>query len=100
MIRTIPAVKTLTDQQKYLLNRIPNGYDLRKLKDQTDPPEVRRARKLVARWDDKQRKASCKHECKVKKLITSAREAVYFKPIKSALQAVKAVEAMKTCCDN
>jgi len=96
-VRTIPAVKTLTDQQKYLLNRLPGKWDL-KSESLDEPAEVKQARKVVEAFDEKSRKFSCAAACRAEKALSKAREAIYFKPIDAALAAVHEVEALKKCC--
>lgn len=96
----VPPTKSLTDQQKYLLQRIPGKYDIAEPKPEREPAEVRAARKLANDWDEAQRKASCKAKCQGEKAIQRAKEAVYFQPIESALKAVQEVESLTKCCES
>jgi hypothetical protein len=84
----------LTEQQLYLLNRIPNSYSIKdkKTKDSKEPVHIAKARKLVKEYDDKLLEQAKQHREHLEKLCAEAREAVYFKPIADALAIVKALE--------
>jgi hypothetical protein len=90
--------KGMTDQQKYLLNRIPTIYQLDGDKPTPETAEVKRARKVIERWD----KAEGLRICKVKKrneaLIRKAREAVYFSTPEKALRIVQQCEKLLKGC--
>jgi hypothetical protein len=88
----------LTEQQKYLLNRIPQKYDLEGKEKSPEPAEVRRARTVIERWD----KAEAKRECAARKrneaLLRKAREAIYFENPEKALAIIRQVEKLLKGC--
>lgn len=92
-----PPTKSLTDQQKYLLQRLPSAYELKRPEAPT-PPNVRKAMCLVEAYQNAQRKISCRWECKATKMLTAAREAIYFQSPQKALEIVHSLEALKKCC--
>lgn len=95
----IPATRTLTDRQKYLLNRIPARYDLQSYVE-PEPPAVKRARALVSRYDKAFRRRQCQHDKRSEALIRKAKEAVYFESEEKALAIVQQCEKMlKSCGD-
>ena len=85
----------LTEQQSYLLNRMPKTYDYRKFlkAESAEPARIVKARKLISDWERKQEDSRDAQEKKFESLLAEAREAVYFKPPEQALLAVKALEA-------
>ena len=99
MKRIQSPTKTLTDQQKYLLQRLPGKYEIAEPK-VVEPLSIKRMRKAVEAWDEKQRKVSCKVKCEGEKLIVKAREAIYFKPVDQALAMVQKTEMLRKCCDD
>ena len=85
--------RTLDINQKYLLDRLPGRYDLKRDKE-PEPKEVRQARVVVANWDRKQALMECKFNKQVTALLNKAREVIYFEEPKKALQIVRQVEKM------
>lgn len=81
----------LNEQQKYLLNRLPNKHDYKHL-DEQDPADVKKSRATIAAHDERVARQRLARERKFKKAIEAAREAIYFKPESEALKAVKALE--------
>ena len=92
-------VKTLTDQQKYLLQRLPEPYQIT-VPHLTEPVRIRQMRKAIDAWDKRQHDLSCKIKCDGEKLITKAREAIYFRPVHEALALVQKAEALRKCCND
>ena len=83
----------LNDQQKYLMERLPKMYSYRKeIKPEIEPAEIKKARKLVKDWDNKQIDKSNARDKRMEDALKSAREAIYFKPAGDALKVVKALE--------
>lgn len=81
----------MNEEKKYLLNRLPGRYSLKR-PPVADPPEVKKARKVV---DDFAARLDREHEerqRKYNKAVKSAREAIYFKDAQKALEAIKAIE--------
>lgn len=98
MKRVKEPVKTLTDRQKYLLQRIPSPYEVNGFHAPTEPKEVTRARKLTERWDKQVTLAKCRHDKKSEALIRKAKEAVYFEADTKALAIVRQVEKLLKGC--
>jgi len=90
--------KKLTDQQRYLLNRIPGAYQMNGHKPLPEPPDVRRARKTIERWDKAEALRACKAKKRNEALLTKAREAVYFASPEKALRIVQQCEKMLKGC--
>ena len=82
----------LNEQQKYLLNRLPNNYAF-KGKSIAETPEVKQARKVIAAFDEKNQKFFSDRKSKYLKALKGAREAIYFKTPEKALDTIKALEA-------
>jgi hypothetical protein len=82
----------LNEQQKYLLNRLPNKYDY-KTPSVPETVEVKRARKVIADFDEKVGKLADESKRKFAKVLSAAREAIYFKPQDEALDILKALES-------
>jgi hypothetical protein len=99
MKRVIPPTKTLTDRQKYLLQRIPNKWDLNGYHAEKEPIEVSRARKLVARYDKAESRRQCAAAKRNEALLRKAKEAVYFHSETKALAIVQQVEKLLKACD-
>lgn len=95
-----PPSKTLSDQQKYLLQRLPGRYDIPERKTDPEPARVRQARLVIERWDREQRKLSCKAKCAAEQALQRAREAIYFAPVATALLRVQEAEKFKQGCDD
>lgn len=88
----------LTDQQKYLLQRIPGRFDMNGFKATPEPQEVARARKLIERFDKAESLRRCQAQKRNEALIRKAREAVYFATPEKALVIVQQCEKLlKTC---
>ena len=87
--------KTLTVEQKYLLSRILNRYLMRDKTVDPDPEDVKRARRLVMRWDSRQADKSKAREKRVDELMLAARDAVYFSTTAKAMEIIKKLEALK-----
>jgi hypothetical protein len=94
-------IKQLTVRQKYLLDRIPQRYNLGGFIAPPDPPTVKKARaaqKAVDRWDKYVGRLRCAHDKRSEALIRKAREAVYFSSEAKALAIIRQVEKLlKTC---
>lgn len=97
-LRTLPATKTLTDRQKYLLNRLPSSYDLDGFVATKEPKEVARARKRVQRWDDLVARMCCVSKKRNEALRRKAQEAIYFASDTKALAIIRQVEKMLKGC--
>lgn len=82
----------LTKQQEYLLGRLPKPYDVRK-HDEPEPMEVKRARKVINAYVDKESQQKRERERKFKKMLEAAREVIYFGTPEKALAAVRTLEA-------
>ena len=89
----------LTEQQRYLLNRIPSQYRMKK-SDFVKPANVAQAEKTIARWNKQCSRISCREDRRNEALIQKAREAVYFSSPKKALAIVKQVEKMVRSCES
>lgn len=81
----------LTEQQKYLLNRLPTRYSL-KSPAVTEPAEVKQARKVIATFDEKIQKQKEERDKKYLKSLASVREAIYFNLPEDALKMLRALE--------
>jgi hypothetical protein len=88
----------LNEQQEYLLGRIPNQYAF-KDPDVVEPTEVKKARKVIAAFDDKTSKFFSERKKKFAKARKAAIETVYFKQPERALEIIKALEAEFPCKD-
>ncbi len=82
---------TMNEQQKYLLNRIPGQYAY-KNPTLAEPADIKRARKIIAAYEDKTQKEFSSRKKKYLKAIRNAREAVYFKKPEQALEIIKSLE--------
>jgi hypothetical protein len=89
----------LTERQKYLLDRIPRIYDLNGRKPILIPPDVKRARALVERWDKAESKRACAAKKRNEALLRKAREAVYFCDERKALAIVQQCEKLLKGCE-
>jgi hypothetical protein len=81
----------LTEQQKYLLARLPRSYDLN-YKDGPDPVAVVRANKVISDHVDKTRIKKDEWDKKVSGSLEEAREAIYFKNPVDALKVIQKME--------
>lgn len=91
--------KRLTDQQKYLINRIPSSYQMNGYKEAPMPVEVRRAEALVERWSKQQSRQRCAADRRKEALRQKAREAVYFSTPEKALAIIRQCEKMLKGCE-
>lgn len=82
----------LTEQQSYLLGRLPNWYSVRDEGEVADPPEIKRARALLQRYDDRMARQRKDREKRFNILRTKAREAVYFMAPEKALKVIQDFE--------
>lgn len=89
---------SMTDQQKYLLNRIPSLHDMNGNREVPETSEVKRARKVIERWDKANNLRACKTRKRNEALIRKAREAVYFSTPDKALQIVRQCEKLLKGC--
>lgn len=90
--------KKLTDQQRYLLNRIPGINYMRGDDPIPEPSEVKRARRVIERWTKAQALRECRARKRNEALITKAKEAVYFASPEKALRIVQQCEKMLKGC--
>jgi hypothetical protein len=91
----------LTEQQRYLLNRIPAVYQMDDKwygKPKPETAELKRARRLIAAWDKAEALRVCKAKKRNEALITKARESVYFDPPEKALRIVQQCEKLLKGC--
>jgi hypothetical protein len=96
--KTLPSNRQLTPQQKYLLQRIPSQYRMNGYKERPEPTEVKRARKLIERWDKEEATLRCRADQRNDALVRKAREAVYFDKPEKALAIVQQCEKMLKGC--
>lgn len=82
----------LSEQQKHLLNRLPNWYEARRETEPKEPATVVRARKLIEEWGRKNERTRGDRERRFKKALNDVREAIYFLPAEKALLKVKSFE--------
>lgn len=90
--------RRLTEQQKYLLNRIPNRYDLNKGEELPEPKEVTRARGIVDRFEKTKARRACEQQKRNEALLRKAKEAVYFATPEKALQIIQQCEKLLKRC--
>jgi hypothetical protein len=90
----------LTEQQKYLLHRIPSQYQMNGYKELPMPTEVRRAEALVNRWQKQEKRRQCQADKRNQALRTKAREAVYFDTPQKALAIVRQCEKLLKGCED
>jgi hypothetical protein len=85
----------LTQQQQYLLGRLPKSYDYQKFfrANNVEPARVQKARKVIEEYEKSRDGAVDSQEKQFVAQLNEAREAIYFKQPGDALQAVKALEA-------
>lgn len=94
-----PSRKQLTAQQQYLLQRIPSSYQMNGYKERPEPAEVKQARKLIERWDKREKLLQCQAGKRNEALRQKAREAVYFDTPEKALAIVRQCEKMLKGCE-
>lgn len=88
----------LTDKQKYLLQRVPNLYQMNGYERSAEPAEVKRARKTIEQWDKKHERSECEAQKRNEALIRKAREAVYFETPEKALAIIQQCERRLKGC--
>jgi hypothetical protein len=91
--------KTLTVEQKYLLDRIPSSYQMNGYKERPEPTEVKQARKLIEKWDKEEKLLQCRAGKRNEALRQKAHEAVYFDTPEKALAIVRQCEKFLKGCD-
>lgn len=94
-----PPGSKLTDQQKYLLQRIPSSYQMNGYKPQVEPAEVKQARKLIERWDKQEQLLQCQAGKRAEALRSKAREAVFFDKPEKALAIIRQCEKLLKGCE-
>jgi hypothetical protein len=82
----------LTQQQSYLLERLPKKYNLG-IKYKEEPIKIKNARKLIKDYDDNEVIRRDKLSKKFEKSIEEVKEAILFSPINDALKKLKELEA-------
>lgn len=88
----------LTPQQNYLLQRIPRAYELKDAENRVEPAEVKKARKAVEQWEEKENLLKCQAKKRNEALVQKAREAVYFETPEKALAIIRQCEKMLKGC--
>lgn len=97
--KATPGRKQLTVEQRYLLERIPSSYQMNGYKARTEPPDVKRARALIERWDKQEKLLQCQAGKRNEALRQKAREAVYFDTPEKALAIVRQCEKLLRGCE-
>lgn len=99
MRKTTTATKKLTDQQKYLLQRIPSSYQMNGYTPLPKPTEVKKAEALAERWRKQESQRQCQADKRKEALRQKAREAVYFDTPEKALAIIRQCEKMLKGCE-
>lgn len=99
MKKSTTASVRLTEQQKYLLQRIPSSYQMNGHKETPMPLEVKKAEVVVARWNKLQSRERCQADRRKEALRQKAREAVYFAAPEKALAIIRQCEKMLKGCE-
>lgn len=97
--QTTTGTKTLTVEQRYLLDRIPSSYQMNGYKERVEPAEVKQARKLTERWDKEEKLLQCRAGKRNEALRQKAREAIYFDTPEKALAIVRQCEKFLKGCE-
>lgn len=97
--KQIPSRKSLTVEQRYLLERIPSKYQMNGYKPRVEPVEVKRARKLIEQWDKQEELLECQAGRRNLALREKARGVVYFDTPEKALAIVRQCEKMLKGCE-
>ena len=84
---------SLSEQQKHLINRLPNWYEVGGKHDPKEPVQVSKARKVIKDWEERTSKEQEDRKNRFKKALNDVREAIYFMPADKALVKVKAFES-------
>lgn len=90
--------RKLTPQQNYLLNRVPSIYQMNGHKPTPETADVKRARKIIERWEKAESLRACKAKKRNEALINKAKEAVYFASPEKALRIVQQCEKLLKGC--
>jgi len=88
----------LTDHQRYLLNRIPSIHYMNGHTPKPESAEVKRARKVIDKWEKQENLLVCKAKKRNEALIAKAREAVYFASPQKALAIIRQCEKLLKGC--
>lgn len=99
MRKSTVATKRLTDQQKYLLQRIPSSYQMNGYKETPMPSAVKKAEALVERYRKQEARQRCAADKRKEALRMKAREAVYFDAPEKALAIVRQCEKLLKGCE-
>lgn len=97
--KQIPSRKSLTVEQRYLLERLPSSYQMNGYKPAPEPVEVKRARKLIADYDKRERLLQCQVDKRNEALREKARESIYFDTPEKALAIVRQCEKILKGCE-
>lgn len=97
--KQVPSNKQLTPQQRYLLERIPSSYQMNGYKERPESTEVKRARRLIDKWDKEEKLRQCQAGKRNEALRIKARESVYFDTPEKALAIVRQCEKMLKGCN-
>jgi hypothetical protein len=95
-----PTRRQLTVEQKYLLQRVPSVYRMNGYKRSPELVEVKRARALVKRFDERERLLECRAGKRNEALRQKAVEAIYFDTPEKALAIVRQCEKMLKGCED
>lgn len=93
------TVTKLSDQQKYLLQRIPSSYQMNGYKEAPKPVEIKRAEAVAERWRKQESRRQCQAQKRNEALRQKAREAVYFSTPEKALAIIRQCEKMLKECE-
>lgn len=99
MRKTTIVTKKLTDQQKYLLQRIPSSYQMNGYKETPMPVSVKKAEALVERYRKQEARQRCVADKRKEALRQKAREAVYFDSPEKALAIIRQCEKLLKGCE-
>lgn len=89
----------LSDQQKYLLQRIPSSYQMNGYKEAPMPAAVKKAGALVERYRKQEARARYAADKRKEALRRKAVEAVYFESPEKALAIIRQCEKMLKGCE-
>lgn len=89
----------LSDQQKYLLQRIPSSYQMNGYEEMPKPVEVKKAEAIVKRYSKQESRRQCQADKRKEALRQKAREAVYFSTPEKALAIIRQCEKMLKGCE-
>jgi ribosomal protein S4 len=83
---------TMSDEKKYLLERLPMRYSYRKGANKNEPVNIQKARKLIKDYEEKEEARDKDRQAEYSQDLTEAREAIYFKSPAKALTFIKNIE--------